>query len=39
VHQEETASRRRVLEERQRNLEDALPEVTSALAGLGSERC
>lgn len=35
--EEETASRRRVLEERQRDLEEALAEVTSELADLGAE--
>lgn len=34
---EETASRRRVLEERQRDLEEALAEVTSKLADLGAD--
>lgn len=35
---DETASRRRVLEERQRDLEAALAEVTSELRDLGAER-
>ncbi|MDA8283301.1 MAG: hypothetical protein M0Z42_08425 [Actinomycetota bacterium] len=35
--EEETASRRRTLEERQRDLEEALAEVTSELADLGAE--
>ncbi|MGC8463184.1 MAG: hypothetical protein ACP5P9_05895 [Acidimicrobiales bacterium] len=37
-HQDETASRRRLLEERRRDLEEALAEVTSELSGLGAER-
>ena len=37
-HEAETASRRRTLEERQRDLEEALAEVTSELADLGAER-
>ncbi len=37
-HKEERASRRRVLEERQRDLEEALAAVTSELADLGADR-
>jgi len=36
--EDETARRRRALEERQRDLEEALAEVTSELADLGAER-
>ena len=36
--EEETASRRRLLEERRRDLEEALAEVTSELSDLGAER-
>ncbi len=36
--EEETTSRRRVLEERRRDLEEALAEVTSELSDLGSGR-
>ena len=36
--EEDTASRRRLLEERRRDLEEALAEVTSELTDLGAER-
>ena len=36
--EDETTSRRRQLEERQRDLEEALAKVTSELADLGAER-
>ena len=36
--EEETASRRRALEERRRDLEESLAEVTSELSDLGAER-
>ena len=36
--EEDTASRRRVLEERRRDLEESLAEVTSELSDLGAER-
>ena len=38
AREEETTSRRRVLEERRRDLEEALAEVTSELSDLGAER-
>ena len=37
--EEDTAIRRRVLEERRRDLEEALAEVTSELSDLAAERC
>ena len=36
--EEDTASRRRLLEQRRRDLEEALAEVTSELSDLGAER-
>ncbi len=36
--EDETTSRQRVLEERRRDLEEALAEVTSELSDLGAER-